>query len=99
VFVELEIAPWVWRVSDMGVVHSHIGQSADVAQAVVDELGWLYLVTDIGFGVVHTLDVGVAAAVLEEGRWPLVECPRAELPSRFVFVRSPQEQWTLKKPT
>ncbi|MDZ7937715.1 MAG: DUF2946 family protein [Rhodoferax sp.] len=89
VFVELEATPWVWRVSAQGQVQSHIGQSAEVAQAVVDELGWLYLDTHVGFGVVHTLDVGLVAEVLEEGRWPLVEVQRAELPARHAYVCSP----------
>jgi hypothetical protein len=92
VFVELEITPWVWRVSDQGQVQSHVRQAAEVTQAVTDELGWLYLLTSIGFGVVHTLDVGLAAQVLEEGRWPLKECLRAELPSRYGYVTSPQLQ-------
>lgn len=92
VFVELEITPWVWRVSEQGQVQSHIRQPAEVARAVTDERGWLYLLTDIGFGVVHTLDVGLAAQVLEEGRWQLDECLRAELPERYGYVMSPQLQ-------
>jgi hypothetical protein len=39
---------------------------------------------------VHTLDVGLAAQVLEDGRWSLQEYPRAELPSRYGYVTSPQ---------
>jgi hypothetical protein len=92
VFVELEITPWVWRVSEQGLVQSHIRQPAEVARAVTDEQGWLYLLTDIGFGVVHTLDVGLAAQVLDEGRWQLEECQRAELPGRYGYVTSPQLQ-------
>jgi hypothetical protein len=92
VFVELEITPWVWRVSEPGEVQSHTRQLAEVIQAVTDERGWLYLHTGVGFGVVHSLDVGLAAHVLEEGRWPLQECLRAELPGRYGYVLSPQLQ-------
>jgi hypothetical protein len=90
VFVELEVTPWVWRVGVHGDVQSHTRQPAEVVQAVTDERGWLYLHTNVGFGVVHTLDVGLAAQVLEDGRWSLQEYPRAELPSRYGYVTSPQ---------
>jgi hypothetical protein len=90
VFVELEATPWVWRVGALGDVQSHTRQPAEVVQAVTDEHGWLYLQTSMGFGVVHTLDVGLAAQVLEDGRWSLQECPRAELPARYGYVTSPQ---------
>ena len=94
VFVELEITPWVWRVGEQGQVQSYTSQHADVRQAVTDELGWLYLLTNIGFGVVHSLDVGLAVHVLEAGRWPLQDCLRAELPERYGYVLSPQQQQT-----
>jgi hypothetical protein len=90
VFVELEATPWVWRVGALGDVQSHTGQHSEVVQAVTDEHGWLYLQTSMGFGVVHTLDVGFAAEVLEDGRWPLQECQRADLPGRYGYVTSPQ---------
>jgi hypothetical protein len=92
VFAELEITPWVWRVGEQGEVQSHTHQPAEVTQAVTDERGWLYLCTSIGFGVVHTLDVCLGAQVLEDGRWPLQECLRSELPGRYGYVVSPQEQ-------
>ena len=92
VFVELEITPWVWRVNAQGQVQSHTGRPVDVSLAVTDELGWLYLHTSVGFGVVHTLDVGLAAEILEAGRWPLEERLRAELPGRYGYVPSPQQQ-------
>lgn len=92
VFVELEITPWVWRVDGQGEVQSHTHLPAEVMQAVTDERGWLYLCTSMGFGVVHSLDVGLAAQVLEGGHWPLQECLRAELPGRYGYVTSPQRK-------
>jgi len=92
VYVELEAAPWVWRVQEGGTVLSHTGRPAQVREALTDEAGRLYLATDLGLGLVHTQDVGAAADALEQGRWG----PRAprevradELPARYGFVMSP----------
>lgn len=90
VYVELESTPWVWRVSDALSVRSHTGRDARVRGAWTDEQGHAYLDTDIGFGLVHTLDVGLAARAIESGLWPLHEARVDELPQRFGYVRSPQ---------
>jgi hypothetical protein len=92
VFVELEATPWVWRVADDGAVTAHTGVPIQVQQALLDEAGWLYLLTDLGLGLVHTQDMGRAAQVLEQGLWPLQEAPGADLPQRFAYVPSPQAQ-------
>lgn len=89
VYVELEAAPYIWRIGIDGGVCSHTGRSAAVKSAVVDDQGRVYLATDIGFGLVHTLDVEAAADAIEQGRWPVQEMPAARLPARFGFVRSP----------
>lgn len=92
VYVELEAAPWVWRVADNGVITSHTGRHAEVRQTLCDEAGRLYVESAIGLGLVHSLDVAVAADVLERGAWPQPEPVQAkELASRFGFVRSPCE--------
>lgn len=90
VFVELEATPWVWRVADDGAVVAHTGAPAQVQQALLDEEGWLYLHTDLGFGLVHTQDTGRAAQALEQGLWALHEVRRADLPQRFAYAPSPQ---------
>jgi hypothetical protein len=71
VYVQLEVTPWVWRVMDTAghAVFSHTGRAARVQGVWLDELGRLFLSTDIGPGLVHSLDVGVAAQALEEGAW------------------------------
>ncbi len=56
---------------------------------MVDELGRLYLDTDLGFGLVHTLDMEPASDAIEQGLWTPEEINAAELPRRFGFVRSP----------
>jgi hypothetical protein len=90
VYVELEAAPWVWRINDAGQVHAHDGRLADYQRCVVDEHGWLYLETSIGFGLVHTQDVQLAANAIEAGAWTVHSAIRAQLPSSYGFVTSPQ---------
>nr|WP_315480589.1 DUF2946 family protein [uncultured Rhodoferax sp.] len=92
VFVELEATPWVWRVADDGAVAAHTGATVQVQEALLDEDGWLYLVTDLGVGLVHTQDTGRAAQVLEQGLWSLHAVHRADLPQRFGYALSPQAQ-------
>lgn len=89
VYVELELTPLVWRIDDRARVVSHAGKSAQVREALVDEAGRLYFDTDIGFGLVHTLDVPSAAERIEEGLWKPDEVGSRTLPSRFGFVVSP----------
>ena len=90
VYVELEATPWVWRVAADGEVTAHTGQVAEVLECLMDEHGHLYLYTPLGLGLVHTLDVAVAADLIEQGHWLLKACLREELPDRFGFVISPQ---------
>jgi hypothetical protein len=90
VYVELERAPWVWRVSADGSITSHTGKSTSMLQCLMDEHGHVYLHTPLGLGLVHTLDVQVVAELIEQGRWDVQECQRAQLPERCGFVLSPQ---------
>ncbi len=89
VYVELESAPHVWRLGDGHTVNSHTGRAAQPVAALVDETGHLYLDTDIGFGLVHTLDVPLAAAAIEEGLWTPQEVDSRSLAQRFSYVMSP----------
>jgi hypothetical protein len=89
VYVELEITPWVWRLGPGHGITSHSGKTAQVLGAFVDEAGRLYLDTDLGFGLVHTLDVQQAAEALEQGLWSPQEVRADELAQRFGFVPSP----------
>ena len=94
VYVELEAAPLVLgvqRIADDYRVQTHTG--ADVAQvksAWLDELGRLFLDTELGFGLVRSLDMDAAADAVNEGRWAPAERPFAELPVCFGYVLSPQ---------
>lgn len=93
VYVELEAAPWVWRLQrstgSSVNLRSHSGRSARFASAWVDEHGHLFVDTDIGFGLVHTLDMETAADAVEQGLWQVRPVTGADLPGRFGFRLSP----------
>ncbi|TFY96610.1 DUF2946 family protein [Ramlibacter humi] len=92
VYVELEAAPWVLRVGAGGEVETHSGLPARPRASLVDEQGRLFLDTDRGLGLVHTLDMHAAADLVEQGRWSPEEVDSAALPARFGFVASPAEK-------
>jgi hypothetical protein len=96
VYVELEAAPWIWRLQPDNTVQSHTGATARVQRCIVDEHGRLYLESEQGFGLVHTQDVLQAATLIESGLWVPQEMPAHELPTRFAYVRSPQQAHTTK---
>ena len=89
VYVELEATPWIWRLGDGFTITTHTGRPARVQRCVVDELGRLYLETDLGFGLLHTLDVAQASDAVEQGLWVPLEMRSDELPRRFGYVTSP----------
>jgi len=94
VYVELEAAPFVWRVGSDAAVTSHTGKPAQPRQAWLDEQGRLFLDTDLGFGLVHSMDMGAAADAIEQGRWTPQEMPFSQMPQHFGYVASPAAQTT-----
>ena len=98
VYVELEAAPFVFRIGPGHAVTAHTGRDAQVRAALVDELGRVFLDTDIGVGLVHTLDMEGAADAIEQGAWRTENVVAAELPVRFRFVRSPAHEKAGAKP-
>ncbi len=90
VYVELEVTPLIWRLNNDFSVCDHIGRAAAVQRCLIDESGLLYLQGDSGFGLVHSLDTGLAADALERGLWLPEEVSSAALPALFAYVRSPQ---------
>ena len=98
VYVELEATPYIWRIGDDFAVTAHSGQTAQVRSCLVDDTGRVYLDADIGFGLVHTLDVGQLANAVEQGLWQPQEVLAGSLPERFGYVPSPAaEQGLLPK--
>ena len=91
-YVELEATPLVWRIGPAPafVVAAHTGAPARTQRCIIDEAGRLYLETDLGFGLVHTQDMMLAADAVEQGLWVPEEYPARDLPARFAYVRSPQ---------
>ncbi|MDO9166005.1 MAG: DUF2946 family protein [Rhodoferax sp.] len=90
VYVELEITPLVWRVNDDFSIQDHTGRAARVQRCWLDEQGRLYLETDRGFGLVHTMDMNQAAEAVEQALWVPQDVLAADLQTRFAYVLSPQ---------
>jgi hypothetical protein len=91
VYVELALTPWVWRLTSDFVLTSHTGQTALATTCITDELGRVYFQTDRGFGLLHTLDVGIAAEGLALGMWSLEEMASADMSTRFGYLISPAQ--------
>ncbi|MCW5223003.1 DUF2946 family protein [Verminephrobacter aporrectodeae subsp. tuberculatae] len=91
VYVELEITPWIWRLQADGFsVVSHTGRRAVVHDCLVDAQGRVYLDSDIGVGLVHTLDVALAADAVDAGHWTPRDVRAEDLPARHGYVLSPR---------
>ena len=93
VYVELEAAPWVWRLTaQQGLepsIASHTGAPACYDSAWLDERGRLFLGTDIGLGLVHTQDMEAASIAVESGRWQPSESAFDALVQRFGYRLRP----------
>lgn len=90
VYVELEYAPWIFRIQPDHSLRAHTGQEAVAADCLVDEQGHVYFDTDIGLGLVHSQDVGLVAEGMEQGRCMPRAIQAQGLPARYGFVLSPQ---------
>lgn len=90
VYVELEATPFIWRIQSDYSVLSHNDIAARIQRCVMDEHGRLYLDTDIGFGLVHTADMLLAAEAVEQGFWVPQDILTTDLSNRFGYVRSPK---------
>jgi hypothetical protein len=99
VYVELEAAPWVWRLSGSRDASgrltqvdllSHSGRAAVLGSTWLDENDRLFVAADLGLGLVHTLDMETAADAIEQGLWPAVtETTFAQLQQLFHVTLSP----------
>lgn len=90
VYVELELTPWVWRVEENLSLMAHTGVPASFGHGLIDETGRVFVATDLGLGLVHTLDVPLVASALERADWTLRDVASADLPGLYGFVGSPQ---------
>lgn len=89
VYVELAATPWIWRVQADYSLRTHTELATQCTACVMDEYGWLYLESPIGFGLVHTQDVGLAAQAIESGLWTVQPVLRGDLPARHRYTISP----------
>ncbi|MEX8494880.1 DUF2946 family protein [Sphaerotilus sp.] len=96
VFVELEAAPWVFGVQRLDGefrVETQTGRPVpSVGEALVDELGRLFLHTPIGLGLVRSADMDSAADAVVGGVWMPQDVLFADLPVRFGYDLSPQRR-------
>lgn len=95
VFVDLEAAPRVYRLDGAADaprwrIATADGREAAYRSAWLDELGRLFLDCDLGFGLVHSLDTGMAAGAIEAGAWLPQEMPFSCMPRHFGYVLRPQ---------
>ena len=90
VYVELEAAPWIWRLQPDGSLHSHTQRMAHYLSSWLDESGWLYLETDLGFGLMHSMDMLQAVQKIESEEWSPQDITKIDLQKRFGFCLSPQ---------
>jgi len=94
VYVDLEAAPFVWRLQAMAdgavQVAAHTGAPAQVRSSWLDAQGRLFLDCDIGFGLVHTLDTGIAAVAIDASRWQPQVLEFSAMPLRFGYQLRPR---------
>ena len=67
----------------------HTGATARFESAWLDESGRLFIATDLGFGIVHTLDMGIAADAVEAGLWNPVDVTFQSMPEQFGYTLVP----------
>lgn len=92
VYVELEAAPWIWRIHGQDDIRTHTGLSAGtVDRCLIDESGRAFLCTTQGIGLVHTQDVVLLESLLSHRGWPLQEMSIAEIAQQFGYLLSPQK--------
>lgn len=92
VYVELECTPLVWRVESDFSLTAHTGVQAIAQDCLLDEHGRVYLSATLGVGLVHTLDMEMVANAVEQGVWSPQAVESIDLPRRYGFVISPQQQ-------
>ncbi len=100
VYVSLERTPWILRLDAQGGIATHTGRAIQAPTAAYcDEHDDLYLLCELGIGLVHDDDLRLLAfdtcdddVWLAYGpwRWQLALLARAELSSRFEYITEPR---------
>jgi hypothetical protein len=79
----------VWRLSADFKLTAQTGQETVAQMCLTDEVGKVYFQTPMGFGLLHTMDVALAAEGLSLDLWPLEAVEAKELPAKFAYCMSP----------
>ena len=78
VYVTLACTPYIWRLTEVHdqhgvpqspVIRSHTGLLAKYVKCQLDATGRLFIHTDLGLGLVHSMDVSIAAVAIEKDLW------------------------------
>jgi len=93
VYVELEATPFIWRIQPGFAVVSHTGRRTAVLDCLMDAEGCVYLTSELGVGLVHTLDVLAVSEAVEAGRWTPREVRAEDLSTQYGYIMSPQARW------
>ena len=89
VYVELEVTPWVYRFNHNNQIVTQTEIVADVLQTYIDELGRAYIDTNLGIGLVHTMDMYAFTIQMDEQGWQLKDLTVDSLENFFGFIKSP----------
>lgn len=89
VYVELEAAPWIWRVATGGQLTSHTGLATQAEACWLDEQDRLFVATPLGLGLVHSMDMLEAAQAVEQGLWRPDAAQHQELLARHAVQLKP----------
>jgi len=94
VYVELEVTPWVWRMQPDGSLLSHTHRQVLYQSSWLDDAGWLYLETDLGFGLMHSMDMLQAVQKIESEEWLPQNISKMDLQKSFGYCLSPCKNQT-----
>jgi hypothetical protein len=94
VYVELEVTPWVWRMQPDGSLLSHTHRQVLYQSSWLDDAGWLYLETDLGFGLMHSMDMLQAVQKIESEEWLPQNISKMDLQKSFGYCLSPCKHQT-----
>ena len=89
VYLQLEAAPWVWRLNGEQVT-THTGIATEPGPCWLDEHDRLFMASPLGLGIVHSMDMHAAAQLVEQGRWTPQSATHAELLSQYRVQLAPQ---------
>ena len=88
---QARLVVWRLRALDTGwEVSSHTGLVTEVESVWLCEKGRLYLFTPLGLGLVHSLDMGIAAQAVDAGDWQPEDLAWEQMPRRFAYQLAPQ---------